>query len=299
MPDNRQGSFRLFRVAGIDVSIHWSWFLIAVYEIQYRKSGYSSPAWNAAEYLTLFLIVLMHEFGHALACRQTGGKSDHITLWPLGGIAYVQPPPRPGALLWSIVAGPLVNLVLVPVFIGIRYALLQSGFLMDVPDFRHYLHMVALINLVLLIFNLLPIYPLDGGQILRALLWFLIGRAKSLLVACIIGVIGGMGMVAAAIYLQSIWFGILAVFAIQRCWFGFKQANVLSKLEKLPRHEAFACPECGEAPFQADKWKCTCGTLFDPFTTGMVCPQCQKTDKEVQCLSCRNVSEFEKWKVAK
>ena len=58
----------------------------------------------------------MHEFGHALACRQVGGKANQIMLWPLGGVAYVSPPQRPGAMLWSIAAGPLVNVVLVPVF---------------------------------------------------------------------------------------------------------------------------------------------------------------------------------------
>ena len=67
------------------------------------------------EYLALFVIVLLHEFGHALACRQVGGQADQIVLWPLGGVAYVAPPPRPGATLWSIAAGPLVNVVLVPV----------------------------------------------------------------------------------------------------------------------------------------------------------------------------------------
>jgi Zn-dependent protease len=58
---------------------------------------------------------LFHEFGHALACRQVGGQADLIVLWPLGGVAYVSPPPRPGALLWRIAAGPLVNVLLVPV----------------------------------------------------------------------------------------------------------------------------------------------------------------------------------------
>ena len=67
------------------------------------------------EYLALFLIVLMHEFGHALACRQVGGTANRIVLWPLGGVAYVNPPQRPGATLWSIVAGPLVNVVFLPI----------------------------------------------------------------------------------------------------------------------------------------------------------------------------------------
>ena len=58
---------------------------------------------------------MMHEFGHALACRQVGGQANRIVLWPLGGIAFVSPPPRAGAMLWSIAAGPLVNLLLAPI----------------------------------------------------------------------------------------------------------------------------------------------------------------------------------------
>src|SRR5215831_12142613 len=104
-----QGSFRLFRVKGIDVYLNWTWFLVALFEIQARNGTYSSVLWNILEYVALFAIVLTHEFGHAFACRSVGGQADTIMLWPLGGVAYVNPPPRPGALLWSIVAGPLVN----------------------------------------------------------------------------------------------------------------------------------------------------------------------------------------------
>src|ERR1044071_1206495 len=114
MTPTRKGSFHLFRFAGIDLYLHWSWFAVAAFEIQNRASGYSSLTWNVVEYLALFGIVLLHEFGHALACRQTGGQADTIVLWPLGGIAFVKPPPRPGAYIWSIAAGPLVNAVLFP-----------------------------------------------------------------------------------------------------------------------------------------------------------------------------------------
>src|SRR5579863_8893153 len=108
----RQGSFKIFRIQGIDVYLNWTWFLVAVFEIQARKGRYSSVVWNVVEYLALFAIVLTHEFGHALACRSVGGTADKIMLWPLGGVAYVNPPQRPGATLWSIAAGPLVNVVL-------------------------------------------------------------------------------------------------------------------------------------------------------------------------------------------
>ena len=109
------GSIRLFRIAGIDVFLHWSWFLVAVYEVQIWRSMFSSPVWAALLYIGLFVLVTMHEFGHALACRQVGGQANRIVLWPLGGIAFVNPPPRAGAMLWSIAAGPLVNLLLAPI----------------------------------------------------------------------------------------------------------------------------------------------------------------------------------------
>ncbi|HWB33276.1 MAG TPA: site-2 protease family protein, partial [Acidobacteriaceae bacterium] len=105
---------KLFRVAGIQVYLSWWWFLLAVYEIQSRRGSYSSIGWNVAELLALFGIVLTHEFGHALATRQVGGHADRIMLWPLGGVAYVDPPQRPGATLWAIAAGPLVNVALWP-----------------------------------------------------------------------------------------------------------------------------------------------------------------------------------------
>src|SRR5271169_77741 len=111
----RQGSIRLFQLFGITVYLHWMWFLIAAYEISNPQQRYSSHLWNALEYLSLFAIVTMHEFGHALACRSVGGRAEQIVLWPFGGVAYVDPPPRPGAVLWSLAAGPLVNVVLAPI----------------------------------------------------------------------------------------------------------------------------------------------------------------------------------------
>ena len=194
----RQGSIRLFRLAGIDVFLHWSWFLVAAFEISGRAGTYSSVTWNILEYLALFLIVTLHEYGHALACRQVGGTADQIVLWPMGGVAYVDPPPRPGATLWSIVAGPLVNLVLLPLLTALGWLSRSLGWAQAMPNAHALLRAVWFINLFLLMFNILPIYPLDGGQILRSLLWFLVGRARSLMVAAIIGLIGAAGFVVLA-----------------------------------------------------------------------------------------------------
>src|ERR1700720_2863885 len=152
MPSSRQGAIRLFRFSGIDVFLHWSWFLVAAYEIQTRKGSYSSLTWNVLEYLALFLIVMIHEFGHALACRQVGGTANQIVLWPLGGVAYVDPPPRPGATLWSIAAGPLVNLVLLPILSVLGILNRSLGWAKAMPNAYGLLRAVWFINLALLIF---------------------------------------------------------------------------------------------------------------------------------------------------
>src|SRR5580700_3116116 len=166
MPTGRQGSIRLFRFDGIDVFLHWSWFLVAAFEISNRTRHYSSLGWALLEYLALFVIVMLHEFGHALACRQVGGTANRIVLWPLGGVAYVNPPARPGATLWSIAAGPLVNVALLPVLGGLYFFGRSAGWAETMPDLYKLAKAVLWIDGVLLVLNMLPIYPLDGGQIL-------------------------------------------------------------------------------------------------------------------------------------
>src|ERR1700721_2651809 len=130
----RQGSNCLFRILGIYLYLHWSWFLVAAYEIGDRSGSYSSITWNVLEYLALFLIVTIHEFGHALACRQVGGTSNQIVLWPLGGVAYVDPPPRPGATLWSIAAGPLVNVALISLLYAVVLLGRSQAWAVSTPD---------------------------------------------------------------------------------------------------------------------------------------------------------------------
>src|SRR5579863_1785653 len=250
-----QGPIHLFRVAGIDVFLHWSWFLVAAFEIG-RSGSYRSPIWNLVEYLTLFLVVLLHEYGHALACRQVGGTADRIVLWPLGGVAYVNPPPRAAATLWSIAAGPLVNVALLVILSVLGAWNRSSDWAAMVPNAHAWLRAVWLMNLGLLVFNLLPIYPLDGGQILRALLWFLVGRARSLLAATIVGFVGVAGLIVLAVWMRSAWFGVISLFILTNCWGGLRQARALSRLAKLPRHEGFSCPSCKAAPPVGVFWKC-------------------------------------------
>lgn len=221
------GSIRLFKIAGIEVFLHWSWFLVAVYMVQKWSSMFSSPLWALLLYIGLFVLVTMHEFGHALACRQVGGQANRIVLWPLGGIAFVSPPPRAGAMLWSIAAGPLVNLLLIPILSFAQHAAGRAGWVNSNADAYLVLLWLWRINLGLLLFNILPIYPLDGGQIVRALLWFPLGQIRSLFIATAIGFLGSGALILLAIYWQSIWIGIMAFFLLSQAALGWRQAQYL------------------------------------------------------------------------
>jgi Zn-dependent protease len=298
MQSVRQGAIHLFRVAGVDVSLHWSWFLVAAYEIQSRKGDYSSLLWNMLEYLALFLIVLTHEFGHAMACRQVGGTADKILLWPFGGVAYVDPPQRPGATLWSIAAGPLVNVVLVPVLVGAVLAARALGWPQTSPDLYLFLRAVLYINGSLLVFNILPIYPLDGGQILRSLLWFMMGRARSLITATILGMVGIVGFFALALWQRNLWLAAISVYLLMSCWGGLKHARELLRVARLPRRSGFACPSCRTAPPIGAYWRCgACGLAFDTFESGAVCPHCTAVFASTSCLDCGKSSPFKLWMV--
>jgi len=298
MPGASQGSIRLFRFSGINVFLHWSWFVVAAYEIQTRRGRYSSVTWNVLEYLALFLIVTLHEFGHALACRQVGGRADQIVLWPLGGVAYVDPPPRPGATLWSIAAGPLVNVLLFPVLLIIYLLGRSSGWASTMPDVYRLVRAISYIDVGLLIFNILPIYPLDGGQILRSLLWFVLGRARSLMVATILGLIGVAAFIGLSLWRQDLWLGAVAVFMLLNCWGGLQHARALLRLAQLPRRDGFSCPRCKTAPPLGDYWKCgKCGQAFDTFQTHAVCPHCATQFAQTKCLDCGGLNPMNEWMV--
>ena len=230
----QSGAIRLFRFSGIQVYLHFSWFLVGAYQLTERAHNYRSPIWALSEYLALFALVLAHEFGHALACRQTGGSADHIVLWPLGGIAFVNPPRRPGAVLWSIAAGPLVNVILFPLFQVLWLYAVRSGWEFTSPDLFRLVWTLWWINCMLLVFNLLPIYPLDGGQILRALLWFPFGEMRSLQIAAVVGLMGGACLAAFALWTWSFWLGIMAFFILSRAVAGWQYARTMDAPATAP-----------------------------------------------------------------
>ncbi len=192
----------------ITVVIHWTFILFAAYQIFQAPTGarFESTLFMGL----LFATVLMHEFGHALACQAVGGLALHIVLWPLGGIAFVQPPNNVKAWLITTVCGPLVNAILWPLFWCIlRYGLPELARHLD-PDSQAFNVILIVvvdmmyINKMLLLFNLIPAYPMDGGRLLQEILWLFIGYPRSLQIAGMVGTVAGTGFVVLGLGLQQI-----------------------------------------------------------------------------------------------
>lgn len=208
-------SLPLFPVAGIQVRIHLFFLILIAWQVlEAAFPAANNAAWRpdllhaVIRIAAVFLIVLLHEFGHSLTCRFWGGTSDEILMWPLGGLAYCSPPHSWKAHLATAVGGPMVNVLLLAITIPsiglITGNWLQAAFpnpflfappiamsdrlaLFTLYAFHHF-------ALVLLLFNLIPLYPLDGGRIAQALFWPRVGYARSVRYACRVGFIGAIGL---------------------------------------------------------------------------------------------------------
>jgi Zn-dependent protease len=149
----------------------------------------------------LFFTVLLHEFGHCFAARYMGGEADDIVMTPIGGLAYATPPHRPWPTFVTVACGPLVNVGICLLTGSALY--LSAGAIVPVNPFElnlalhpysieFYLWWIYYINYVILLFNLLPIYPLDGGQMLHAILWPHLGYYKATSFSCVTGMVGAV-----------------------------------------------------------------------------------------------------------
>ena len=155
----------LGRLAGIEVRLHITFLIYALA----RATSYGNLAFGLVFVIGLYGCILLHEFGHALAARWCDGEATEILLWPLGGLAMVRPAWNPTAHLITTVAGPFVTLVLWLVFWAITASYTAMAYL-PLPVSRFLLEM-RFLNGWLLLFNLIPAFPMDGGRILRDTLW--------------------------------------------------------------------------------------------------------------------------------
>jgi Zn-dependent protease/CBS domain-containing protein len=170
------GNLTLGRLGGVQIRIHWSWlvvFALIVWSLAETVFPSQNPelsdsvhlAMAVAAALLFFASVLLHELGHAWQARRDGLEIDGITLWLFGGVAQFKGAfPNPGAEFRIAIAGPLVTVILSGGFALLALAGLPSA----VDGVAAWL---GYINLTLLVFNLIPALPLDGGRVLRSALW--------------------------------------------------------------------------------------------------------------------------------
>ena len=226
------GSLPLFTAFGIRVRAHAS---LVVYVALILIAGFGYPGFTLQDRVTaasiVFLIVLLHEFGHCFAARWVGGEAHDILMHPLGGLAFPDPPRKWKAVFITVVGGPAVNViicVLCGALLWLKLGWLPWNPFRFAPPEGHavtatwfnvlwYVFWVYQVSYQLLIFNLLPIYPLDGGQMVQTLLWPRVGYYKSMIFSCTTGMVGAVIGGAIAIVFGNIGIGILAVFGFMNC----------------------------------------------------------------------------------
>lgn len=234
-------SLPIMRVGGITVRLHLLFLLFVV--IMLLRAGVPSKddpfdllhlELTAIGLGGLFVIVLAHEFGHCLACRWSGGEADEILMWPLGGLAFCRPPQNWKAHLITVAGGPAVNVVFL-VVIGVMLGALTGiwlGVALPNPFSMQGLYETAVskslahqslfllqqVNLLLLLFNLLPVFPLDGGRLLQAALWRAMGYTRSMTIAVRAGYVGALLLLVYGAVTGQMMLAMVAIFGGITCW---------------------------------------------------------------------------------
>jgi Zn-dependent protease/CBS domain-containing protein len=247
-----QGDIYLGRLLGIPFRVHWSWF-VAVLLIAWTLAGHYFPemlpehretapmwfwGWGLAAALGLFLSVLLHELGHALAAQYYGIVTRGIRLFIFGGVAELGGEPRrPVQEIVIALAGPAVSVLLILGFsFGASLLMLAGGLTLQPLDdgsgwqllggspwfsaLTALLYYLGMINTALVLFNLIPAFPLDGGRVLRGILWLISGNyLQSTRQAAAVGIgfswllfLGGFLLAMMGHFLTGLWFFFLGMF---------------------------------------------------------------------------------------
>jgi len=231
---------RLGRLFGIEVDIHPSWFLVLAFFAFTLARGFfptAYPGWSPAltwvtaiiATLLLFVSVLAHEFGHSLVARSQGIPVRNITLFALGGVSQLgREPDSPGREAWMAIAGPLVSVVIGAVTLGAAYVLPGPQPVVAVLAY------LGVTNLALVVFNLLPGFPLDGGRVLRALLWRIshdVVRATRR--AAVVGQVFAWGFIALGAAQLVLARGLGGIFLIFVGWLLIQAARATSRQTEM------------------------------------------------------------------
>ena len=251
------GSIQLARVFGIRIGVDVSWFFV-LFLIIWQLSGYYddvAPDSNTfvlavVSALLFFLSILLHEFGHAWVAIRNGIPIEGIDLWMFGGVAKLgRDADSPGLEFRIAAAGPLVTLLIAALCLGLGTAVSSGSDALDSAQFdvnvtgatTAVLGYLTTINVLLLAFNLIPAFPLDGGRIARAIAWKITGdRNKATRFAARLGRFGGWVMVAGGVALflsgdsvGGIWLAFIGWFLASAARSAEAQADIAGRIEHL------------------------------------------------------------------
>jgi len=238
------GSLRLGKIAGIEISIHVSWLIIVVLLTWSLATGWFPalyPGWSTFAYwavallatLLLFASVLAHELAHSLVARWRGLPVNSITLFIFGGVSNIEQEPKsPGVEFQMSIVGPLTSLLIG----GLSFLLLlamQGG----TSPLAAILGYLGLANILLGLFNLVPAFPLDGGRVLRSIVWKLSGSLRTATRAATFAgqgiaylmILAGFWLIFGGDILDGIWLGLIGWFLLS----GAQSANSQAMLETM------------------------------------------------------------------
>lgn len=251
-------SFQLFRVFGIRIGVDFSWFLV-LFLIIWQLSGYYedvAPDSNAfllavVSALLFFLSILLHELGHAWVAIRNGIPIIGIDLWLFGGVAKLgRDADSAGVEFRVAAAGPAVTVVIALVCFGLSAAVSGASDALDSSRFDEsvgnsttaVLGYLTSINVLLLLFNLIPAFPLDGGRIARAIVWKITGdRTRATRFAAVLGRLGGYVLIGIGAYMwlaqdsqvSGIWLAFVGFFLASAARSAELQADFSGRIEHI------------------------------------------------------------------
>ena len=166
------GAVGSVRVWGVPIRLHFTFILLLIFLIVTGLGSNQSPVNYTLFILAMIVSVLLHELGHALVASWYGIRTSEIMLYPIGGVARLERPAKPREEFWIAVTGPLVNLLIAGVILGVLYSKNKFVSLLALgqPSDANLADRIVLGNLILAAFNLLPAFPMDGGRMLRSIL---------------------------------------------------------------------------------------------------------------------------------
>ncbi len=235
----RTDHVQIARVFGIPIYLHFSWLIIFGLIVWTLSTGYfpshypdlpASSNWakGLVASLLFFISILLHELGHAVVALRHGLRTRSITLFIFGGVAQLEKDPKDGrSELWMAAAGPVVSLSLAGLFYLCAVLPFVAAPAVAVAKY------LALINLMLAVFNLVPAFPMDGGRLLRGALWQSLGKARATRIASGAGTLFAFFLIAVGVFsllggasLAGVWYILIGWFIKDASAASYQQVRI-------------------------------------------------------------------------